>query len=159
MGFFAWAFLILCLLGSLAGTFLPALPGTALILVGALVHKFVFPNILNTYVIIGVGVLALLGWIIDFVALLVGAKLGKASRRGLLGATIGAVAGLFFPPFGLIAGPVFGAMAGELTAQRTLKDSLQSGLGAGAGTATSLVLRIVMNLVAVIAIVCDLFIN
>ena len=97
MEILAWIVLILCLLLSLLGTFLPVIPGSVLVLIGALVHKWVFPHMLSKWVIIGVGLIALLSWGIDFIGVMIGSRFGKGTKYGLTGAMIGALGGIFFP--------------------------------------------------------------
>ena len=69
----------------------------------------------------------------DFVASALGAKKLGASPRGILGATIGAVVGIFFGLPGLVLGPFLGAVAGELSARRELLHAGRAGLGTWVG--------------------------
>src|ERR1043166_2121541 len=131
MEIFAWLILILCLMVGLLGTFLPILPGTVLVLIGALIHKWVFPNILNRWVIFAVAGIVFLTWLIDFIAIYIGTRWGRASKFGFTGAMTGAFVGLLFPPLGFLAGPAVGTVVAELMARRNLHDCLWSGGGSG----------------------------
>lgn len=62
-----------------------------------------------------------------------GAKRFKCSKWGAWGSVIGGLAGVFFFPAGLVAGPFLGALAGELIAGRRLGAAAWSGVGALAG--------------------------
>ena len=72
MAWLAWFLLIALSLLGFVGIFLPGLPGTALILAGAVFHKLILPEYLSWWVIAGIAALALIGWILEFVGLLLG---------------------------------------------------------------------------------------
>jgi len=72
-----WTVTVLLMLVGVAGTLLPLLPGTTLILAGAVVHKIAFPEGLHTITWWTVGaqvVLMLLSHGVDFVSGAVGAN-------------------------------------------------------------------------------------
>ncbi len=90
--------------------------------------------------------LAVIGEIIEFVAGVAGAKKGGASSRGMWGALIGGIAGVFIftplfffiPIFGAFLGAVLGtfvgAIVGELTVDHaTIKGSMKPAIGATIG--------------------------
>lgn len=114
-----WLLALLLILAGLAGTVLPALPGTALIFAGVLLGAWIddFSRV-GTGTLIVVGVLALLAWVLDYVAGLLGARKAGASRQALVGAALGTVAGLFMGLFGVLFLPFVGAVAGEFLARR-----------------------------------------
>ena len=57
-------------------------------------------------------------------------KVFGGSKAGITGATVGVLVGLFFGPWGIIAGPFVGAVIGELLHQKqTLGKALVVGLG------------------------------
>lgn len=115
---------LLILIG-LAGVILPALPGLPLMFAGMLLTAW-----LGDFQHIGglslglLGMLTLLGMFADFIAGVLGAKAGGASRQALWGAFWGSVFGLFLGIVGLIIGPLLGAAIGEYLARR---DMLQAG--------------------------------
>lgn len=103
----------------LAGTVLPALPGTALVLAGLVLGAWIddFSRVGGVALAV-IGVLAALAWATDFVAAALGAKKAGASRWALVGAGVGTVAGVFTGLVGLLFMPLLGAVAGEAYAQR-----------------------------------------
>ena len=114
----------------LVGAALPVVPGTPLILAGALLYAFA-----TDFTPVGFGrlavltALAVMGAVLGAVGGSVGARRAGGSRRAAVGAFLGLVVGLFTAPIGLVAGPVAGAILGELSRARPLGDSVRAGLG------------------------------
>jgi len=156
MEIFAWVLLIVLVVVGLAGMILPGVPGTALILLGAIIHRLILPMYISWVVIVILGFGVALSWAIDFFGSTMGAKWGGASRWGILGAMAGAIIGIFFFPFGLVLGPLIGAFLGELIAARAnLKQATRAGVGAGLGIAISTVLRGLLALILVCLLIFD----
>lgn len=125
---------LLVMLVGVAGAVLPALPGTPLVFIAALVHKLCFGDrSVAWWVLIILGLLAALSLVVDFLATTYGAKKLGATNRGIVGAMIGAVFGLFFPPLGLLFMPFLGALLGELSGGREWRDAGKAGIGATLG--------------------------
>lgn len=59
------------------------------------------------------------------------------SKLGMIGSTIGLIAGLFFPPIGIIVGPIIGAIGGELVSGKEFALACKSGLGSFIGFITT----------------------
>jgi len=124
---------ILVIVG-LAGTVLPVLPGVALVFAGFLLAAWAdgFQRV-GVLTLVILGLLTALAMAADFAASALGAKKLGASPRGILGATLGAIVGIFFGIPGLILGPFIGAVAGELFANRELLHAGRAGLGTWLG--------------------------
>lgn len=118
----------------IAGLLLPALPGAPLLFAGLFAAAWAEDF---RYVGLGwlsiLGALALVTYAIDFAATALGAKRFGASKRAMLGAVLGGVAGIFFAPIGLVLGPFAGAVIGELTVRRDWGAAQRAGLGATLG--------------------------
>ena len=71
--------------------------------------------------------------ILDYVVPIVGTKKYGGSKRGVWGATIGVVVGLFFGPLGIIIGPFLGAYIGEISTGKKDKDALRAAWGSFMG--------------------------
>lgn len=139
-----WWLGVLLLVGTgFAGLILPVLPGLLLIFAGLWLGAWIdgFERVGVTTVVV-LGVLGAVGWIIDFVAGLLGAKAVGASGAALAGAALGAVLGLFAGLPGLILGPVIGAAAGELIARQNARRAAVVGVAAGLGFVLALALKI-----------------
>ncbi len=118
----------------LVGSVLPALPGPPLILAAAVGHRLWFGEhsvsggVLGVLAGLTVGALAL-----DYLATLLGARKLGATWRGVVGAGLGVVLGVFTGPLGLVAGPLVGATLGEWLGGRELRAASRAGLGAVLG--------------------------
>ncbi len=153
----SWMFLVILLLGGLAGVLLPFLPGALIIFLGALLHKILTPEWLSWTTVIVLGVFVLVERLLDFLGTMVGAKWLGATRWGIFGAVVGGIVGIFFGIPGLILGPVFGALVGEIVfARRNLTLSAKAGFGAAVGFGISTVARIALALFMILIVVVDL---
>lgn len=106
-------------LAGIAGCIIPVIPGVVLSYAGLLCAYFCSYSQLSAA--------ALCIWLLITVAVTVAdyflpacmTRLFGGSRAGAIGATIGAVVGLFiYPPLTIILGPFFGAIIGELIHER-----------------------------------------
>jgi uncharacterized protein YqgC (DUF456 family) len=132
----------------LVGTILPALPGLPLVYGGMLLAAWAdgFRHI-GAPMLVVLGLLTLLSLGVDFWATAHGAKRVGASRLAVAGAMIGTLAGLFFGPIGLLAGPFVGALAGELLYRRSLqREHLGHAAKVGFGTWFGIVLGTALKL-------------
>jgi uncharacterized protein len=118
----------------LAGTLLPVFPGVPLVFAGLVVAAWGdgFQRVGSVTLVI-LGILTALAVALDLAATSFGAKKAGASRQAIIGAAIGAVAGIFFGLPGLVFGPFVGAVIGELAAHRELLRAGKAGLGAWLG--------------------------
>lgn len=153
-------------LTGLAGTILPVLPGTLLVLGGLFVGAWIdgFAKVGGWSLAI-IAVLAVLAWATDYVAALLGAKKVGASRWALIGAALGTVIGIFMGLVGVLFMPFVGAVAGELYARReqavtagsyatqqALKVGTATWIGMLVGTAVKIALVFLMIGVFVVAL-------
>ncbi len=106
--------LVLSLLGVI-GAVVPVLPGVVLSYAGLVCAYFCgYSNITPTQLLVW-AVVSVVVTVADFVLPPLFTKKLGGSRAGVIGSTVGLVAGLvFFPPLGIILGPIFGAVLGEL---------------------------------------------
>ncbi len=145
-----WVLSVLLILGGLAGTVLPALPWPMLVLAGIVLGAWI-----DDFARVGVGViavtagLAVLAWVLDTVAALMGARRAGASPQALVGAAIGTVVGLFMGLVGVLFMPFVGAVAGELLAHRDQQRALKVGVGTWLGIVLGTVAKLALSLVMV----------
>jgi hypothetical protein len=129
-----WIVVAVLLVLGLAGTVVPVLPGTPLIVAGALVHAIAYDWTPITPLRLGVlAALAALGYLLHYVAGALGARHAGGSRWAIAGAIGGGLVGLFLGIPGLLLGPPVGAIAGELLRGRDLPTSVRTGIAAFLG--------------------------
>lgn len=135
---------VLIVLG-LAGLILPVLPGIPLLYAGLILLAWAGDFVHVGWITLTLlGVLTLLSYGIDFLATALGAKRFGASARAVVGATIGAVAGLFFGLPGILLGPFVGAVLGEFSRKATLHQATQAGVGATLGLLFGVLLKLAL---------------
>lgn len=129
-----WVLATLLVVGGLAGTIIPSLPGVPLVFVGLLLAAWAsgFEHV-GAMTLAVLGALAALAWLIDFLAAALGAKRLGASQRAFWGATFGAVAGMFFGLPGIVLGPFVGAVVAELSGGKDVRQAGRAGYGAWIG--------------------------
>lgn len=129
-----WVLATLIVIGGLAGTIIPALPGVPMVFGGLLLAAWVghFEKV-GLITIIVLAALTAVAWLVDFLAAALGAKRLGASPRAFWGAAFGAVVGMFFGIPGIILGPFVGAMVAEISAGRDMQQAGRAGYGAWLG--------------------------
>jgi hypothetical protein len=141
---------VLLVIIGLAGTVLPVLPGTALVFGGLLLAAWAdgFSRV-GALTLVILGLLTALAFAADFIASALGAKKLGASPRGITGAAVGAVVGLFFGLPGIVLGPFVGAGAGELSARRELLHAGRAGLGTWIGLVLGTIAKLTLSFLMV----------
>ena len=131
-----WIVAIILVLAGMAGLLFPILPGAPILFAGLFLAAWAegFEHV-GTGTLVVLGIMALLMYVLDFLAGAFGAKRFGASNRAIIGATLGAIIGIFFGIPGVLLGPFIGAVLGELTAQSDLKTAGRAGIGATVGLA------------------------
>ncbi|MEY2489343.1 MAG: uncharacterized protein QOC70_1285 [Verrucomicrobiota bacterium] len=146
-----WLIAIVLMAIGLIGTLLPVVPGAIIILVAAVLHQIMLGSekSLGWWNIGALALLTLLSYAFEFAGGYFGAKRFGATKWGAFGATIGAIAGLFFPFPGLIVGPIVGAIAGELVAGKRLVSAGRAGWGTLLGNLAGVLGKLTIALVMV----------
>ena len=146
---------ILLVLAGILGTVIPGLPGAILVLAGLIWLAW-----LDDFARLGAGTIVLLVFLtvafhaIDLLATSVGAKRFGASRRAVVGAFVGTVAGLFFGLPGVVIGPFVGGFIGEFTKRGLLNDATRAGFGTWVGilVGTAVKLALIFMMVGIAAV-------
>lgn len=143
--------LIVMLIG-LVGSIVPVLPGPPLILIAALGHWLWFQeHSASGLVLILLVVLTIISLLLDYFAGMYGAKWFGATWRGVLGAFIGGIVGLFFNLPGIILGPFVGALVFELMGGHEFPKASRAGLGATLGVFAGVAARCIISGVMMLA--------
>ncbi len=144
-----WSLAIALIALGVAGTILPALPGTTLVFAGIALAAWIdgFARI-PVWLLVIFGVLTVVAWAVDYLAAALGARRAGASTLALVGAALGTIAGIFTGFVGLLFMPLAGAAIGEFIAQRNLlragKVGIATWLGLLLGTAIKLAITFAM---------------
>lgn len=140
-----WIFSAALIVLGVAGTVLPALPGTLFVLAGIVLGAWIDDFTRVSWFAVGtVSVLAVIAWVLDYVAGLMGAKKAGASTLALVGAAIGTVVGLFMGIVGVLFMPLVGAAVGEYIAQKDQARALKVGVATWLGIMVGLVAKVVI---------------
>lgn len=129
-----WVLAVVLIVVGVAGTFLPVLPGAALVFGGMLLGAWIdgFQRV-GWVTLVILGVLTLLVFVIDIVSGLLGAKRVGASKLAIAGAAIGTVVGMFFGLVGVLVAPFIGAVVGEVIARGQLAPAARVGVATWIG--------------------------
>lgn len=134
-------------LGGIAGSFLPVLPGPPLAFLGLAVLWFSSnyqPNaeLLGMHLAAASAITAL-----DYFVPIWGTKKFGGTKAGTTGATIGLLIGLFLGPLGIIFGPFAGALLGELSAGTPQNQAVKAAFGAFLGFVAGVFMKLAYGLV------------
>jgi uncharacterized protein YqgC (DUF456 family) len=129
-----WVLAALMVIAGVAGSVLPALPGVPLVFGGLVVAAWAgdFQRV-GWITLTLLGVLTVASFAIDFAATALGAKRVGATRLAIVGAALGAMAGLFLGIPGLILGPFVGAVIGEMLSHGEWRKATQAGIATWMG--------------------------
>jgi uncharacterized protein YqgC (DUF456 family) len=140
-----WTLAVALIVVGVAGTVLPALPGTAFVLAGVVLGAWIddFTRV-GALTVAACAALAALAFALDYVAGLLGAKKAGASRQAVAGAAIGTVVGLFMGLVGVLFMPLVGAAVGEYVAGRDHRRAAHVGAATWLGIMAGLVAKVVI---------------
>ncbi len=138
--------LLLSLLG-IIGAIMP-IPGVVFSYLGLVCAYFCSYSTLTPRVLIVWAVVSIIVSVVDFLLPPYFAKRFGGSRYGIIGSTVGIFAGfLFFPPVGIILGPLFGAVLGELLHD---KSDIDKAIKVGLASLLSFLFGVGIKLVATV---------
>ena len=148
MEFFWWLVTIVLLLVGLAGTLIPLIPGSALILCGAVINYLTLHSV-GWPTLVALTLLMLVSQALDILSGSAGAKWFGATRWGAIGGILGAVVGLFFGLPGILVGPLAGVLAGELLGGTGLLPAGRSTLGTLIGTTAGMIAKFAIGILMI----------
>ena len=126
------ALIVMCI--GLVGSVLPGIPSTPLVMLAAIGHRLWFgPASASNLALVILGGLTALSLVMDYLASMYGAKRLGSTWRGVVGAVVGGLIGIFFAFPGIIVGPFLGALTFEMLGGREWKEAARAGLGAVIG--------------------------
>jgi hypothetical protein len=145
-------------LAGLAGVVVPALPGAALLVLGAVLVGWAdgFTRV-SRWTVVACALLGAAIAVVDLVAGALGAKAFGASKWAVVGAGLGLLVGFFLGLPGIVLGPAVGAIAFEYARDPNFQRALKAGTGAFLGfllgTAAKVSLAFVLVGVLILALV------
>jgi hypothetical protein len=146
------------LAAGIAGVVLPAIPGSVLLVAGALLVAWAegFTRV-SGWTVAACAAIGVAIWVVDFAAGVLGARAFGASRWAVLGAGLGLLVGMCLGLPGIVLGPPVGAIALEYARDPNFERALKAGAGAFVGfvlgTAVKVALSFVLVGVLVLALV------
>ena len=145
MTIFLWFLAVALIAVGVAGIILPALPRTPLIFGGILLAAWAdgFARV-GPWTLAVIGVIGVASYFVDLAAAALGAGRLGASKRAMVGAGLGTIAGLFLGLPGIIIGPFVGAVIGELTDSRDLAKAGKAGVAAWIGFAVGTAVKVAL---------------
>lgn len=140
-----WILALLLVIAGMVGLVFPALPGAPVLYAGLFVAAWVedFAHV-GAKTLVVLGIMTILTYALDFLAGAFGARRFGASRRAVIGAALGAIAGIFFGIPGILLGPFVGAVLGELSNRADLKSAGRAGIGATLGLALGIAAKLTL---------------
>ncbi|HSV87957.1 MAG TPA: DUF456 domain-containing protein [Bacteroidales bacterium] len=142
--------IVLLILG-LLGSFLPVLPGPPLSFAGMLLIHFSPDYSFPTFQLVLFGLLAVFIIVIDFLLPVYGTKKTGGSKRGMYGASIGLVLGIFlFPPIGIFVMPFIGALIAELSNKKDFAQAFKAATGSFLGLLAGTFLKLSYSIAIIV---------
>ena len=135
----------LLILAGLLGSFLPVLPGPPISYVGLLLLQLTStpPFTVQFLIIWALIVIAIM--LLDNVVPAWGARKYGGSPYGVWGSILGLIAGFFFPPLGIIIGPIVGAFIGEMAGGKTSDQALKAAWGSFVGFLAGTLMKVIAS--------------
>ena len=149
---------IVLILVGLIGCIVPVLPGPPISFLALLFLQFSrFGDFSVTFLLV-MAFVVLAVTVLDYVVPVWGTKKTGGSKAGVWGAVLGMLVGIFFfPPLGIIVGPLVGAIAGEAIRGASLNQSFRTGLGSLLGFMVGTGLKLIASMIMTFYFFKELF--
>ena len=149
---------IVLILVGLIGCIVPVLPGPPISFLALLfLHFSRFGDFSVTFLLV-MAFVVLAVTVLDYVVPVWGTKKTGGSKAGVWGAVLGMLVGIFFfPPLGIIVGPLVGAIAGEAIRGASLNQSFRTGLGSLLGFMVGTGLKLIASMIMTFYFFKELF--
>lgn len=143
----------------IAGCVLPVIPGPPISFLGLLLLHFSKYTEFSFEFLLLFGAIAVIVTVLDYIVPIWGTKKFGGSKRGMWGAAIGLIIGVFIlPPIGIIVGPFAGAVIGEATTGKSSKQAFRAGLGSLLGLMMGVGLKLAASLIMTFYFVKELIV-
>ena len=135
----------LLILAGLLGSFLPVLPGPPISYVGLLLLQLTSTPPFSVQFLIIWALIVIAIMLLDNVVPAWGARKYGGSPYGVWGSILGLIAGFFFPPLGIIIGPIVGAFVGEMAGGKTSDQALKAAWGSFVGFLAGTLMKVIAS--------------
>ncbi len=136
---------ILFILAGIIGSFLPVIPGPPLGYIGLLLLQLTDNYGFSIMFLVIWGLIVVVVVTLENILPAIGTQQSGGTRYGIWGCLAGVVVGLFFPPFGIVFGPLIGAFAGELIAGQKSDAAMRSAIGSFIGFFVGTLLKVIVS--------------
>lgn len=136
---------VLLIIAGFFGSFLPVIPGPPLSYAGLLALQLTSEHPFSLTFLLFWAVAVAVLMVLDNVIPAYGTRKFGGSAYGVWGSVLGAAAGIFFAPVGLVVGPLLGAFIGELVSGQNTDRAFRSALGSFAGFMASTLLKVMAS--------------
>ncbi|HNP06835.1 MAG TPA: DUF456 domain-containing protein [Cyclobacteriaceae bacterium] len=133
------------MLAGIIGCLLPFIPGPPLSFLGLLLLQLRETAPFTTQFLILWAVIVIVITALDYLVPIYGTKRFGGTKYGLWGCTIGLIAGFWFGPVGIIAGPFLGALLGEWLGNRNSDQAFKAAIGSFVGFLVGTVLKLIAS--------------
>ncbi|HPI04617.1 MAG TPA: DUF456 domain-containing protein [Candidatus Goldiibacteriota bacterium] len=145
---------------ALIGCVVPVLIGPPLAYAGLLFLHFSKYGEFSIAFLIIAGILTVISSVLDNVFSIMGAQQFGGSKRAIIGATAGTIAGIFIlPPVGMLLGAFIGAFIGEISAGKEVFKSIQVSFGTFVGFIAGIALKLSATFIMIFFFVLELIKN
>lgn len=158
-----WLCVILLIVAGFAGTVIPFMPGTTLILAGCCLHFFAFglnESGLTWVSMVIITVLYVASVIVDNFSGAIGAKWFGSSKWGIVGAILGGIVGFFCGNLiGIIVGPIVGVFVFEMIfGKKKVKEAGSSTVGTVVGSGAGIIAGVAIGILMIACYLLDIFV-
>lgn len=156
----AWLITSCLLLAGALGCLVPVVPGQLILLIAAVGHRLMLgpDSGLRWWSFVVLGALMAISQTLEIASGSAGTRWFGGTRWGAAGALLGTLVGLFFMPFGLLAGPLLGAIVCELAlARKKTGRAVLSGVGSVVGTLAGMGVKIAIGGLMILWFFLDVF--
>lgn len=158
-----WLCVIVLIVAGFAGTIIPFMPGTTLILAGCCLHFFAMglnESGLSWVSLVVITVLYVASVIVDNFSGAIGAKWFGSSKWGIVGAILGGIVGMFVGNLlGIIIGPIVGVFIFELIfGKKKVKEAGSSTVGTVVGSGAGIIAGVAIGVLMIACYLLDIFV-
>lgn len=127
----------------MCGCVIPLIPGPPIAFCSLLAAKALGDHVVpsNATLLLTAGI-TIVVTVLDYIVPVIGAKRFKCSRLGTIGCTVGTVIGLFYFPFGVVAGPILGVLIGESVSGKNLAQASLGAIGSFVGFLFGVIMKL-----------------